>query len=317
MLDISSKLTGSDGPDPLSEMLRGLRLEGVAYGRSRMMAPWALRLPAQAAAYFHFIAQSDCWLQAPDQTWMKLEAGDAVLVPQGAEHVLASAPGVPPIPIEEFETKVVCDNVYDVRCMRDGADSTTLFSGSMNFNLDSLHPLLRMMPDVMRACDQAGKEPSFVWLLDAMNREVEMDRVGAAGILARLADVLAASIIRSWVEFGCGDASGWIAAVRCKDVGKVLAAIHLNPERDWNLAALSAIMGASRSSFAEKFAGAVGETPARYVARIRMFQARQWIARDNVKMAVVAHRLGYDSEASFSRAFKRVIGQAPSHFRSS
>ena len=317
MHNISSKSTDSDGPDPLSEMLRGLRLEGVEYGRFRMVAPWALRLSAQPAARFHFIAQSECWLQAPDQTWVKLNAGDAVLVPRGSEHVLASEPGVPAIPIEAFETRVLCDNVYDMRCTRDGAESTTLFSGSMNFNLDSLHPLLRMMPEVMRTCDLAGREPSFSWLLDAMNQEVEMDRVGAAGILSRLADVLAASIIRSWVEFGCGDSSGWIAAVRCKDVGKVLAAIHLNPERDWNLAALSAIMGASRSSFAEKFASAVGETPARYVARIRMFQARQWIARDNVKLAVVAQRHGYESEASFSRAFKRIIGHAPSHYRSS
>ncbi len=318
MFDNSSRSTDADTRDPLSEMLRGLRLDGVAYGRSRMVAPWALRLPAQAEARFHFISQSSgeagCWLQGPDGEWMKLKAGDAVLMPRGSEHVLASAPDLPAVPIEDFETKVVCDNVYDMRCTRDG-DATTLFSGSMNFNLDRLHPLLQMMPEVMRTCDLVGKEPSFSWLLDAMNREVEMDRVGAAGILARLADVLAASIIRSWVEFGCGDASGWIAAVRCKDVGKVLAAIHLNPERDWNLAALSSIMGASRSSFAEKFAGAVGETPARYVARIRMFQARQWIAHDNVRLATIAERLGYDSEASFSRAFKRIIGHAPSHFR--
>jgi AraC-like DNA-binding protein len=316
MFNNSSRID-ANAPDPVSEMLRGLRLEGVEYGRCRMIAPWGLRLPAQAAARFHFIAHAGCWLQAPDKSWMKLSAGDAVLVPRGGEHVLASEPGVTPVAIEDHEVKAVCDNVYDVRCTGDGACATTLFCGSMTFNLDSLHPLLQMMPEVMRTCDLAGKEPSFAWLLDAMNREVEMDRVGAAGILARLADVLAASIIRSWVEFGCGDASGWIAAVRCKDVGKVLAAIHLNPERDWNLATLAGIMGASRSSFAEKFAGAVGETPARYVARIRMFQARQWIARDNIKLAVVAQRLGYDSEASFNRAFKRIIGQAPSHFRAS
>jgi AraC-like DNA-binding protein len=316
MFNNSSK-TDANAPDPVSEMLRGLRLEGVEYGRCRMIAPWGLRLPAQAAARFHFIAHAGCWLQAPDKSWMKLNAGDAVLVPRGGEHILASEPGVPPVAIEDHEVKAVCDNVYDVRCARDGACGTTLFCGSMTFNLDSLHPLLQMMPEVMRTCELASKEPSFAWLLDAMNREVEMDRVGAAGILARLADVLAAGIIRSWVEFGCGDASGWIAAVRCKDVGKVLAAIHLNPERDWNLATLAGIMGASRSSFAEKFTAAVGETPARYVARIRMFQARQWIARDNVKLAVVAHRLGYDSEASFSRAFKRIIGHAPSHFRAS
>jgi AraC-like DNA-binding protein len=171
------------------------------------------------------------------------------------------------------------------------------------------------MPELMRMCDLATSESGIPHLLEAMAREVAMDRVGAGGILARLADVLAASIIRSWVESGCGDATGWIAAARCPDVGKVLAAIHLDPERDWTVASLARLMGASRSAFAERFASVVGETPARYVAQMRMHQARQWLAGDKLKISVVARRLGYESEASFSRAFKRVIGTAPSHVR--
>ncbi|RWF97688.1 AraC family transcriptional regulator, partial [Mesorhizobium sp.] len=123
------------------------------------------------------------------------------------------------------------------------------------------------------------------------------------------------TIIRSWVENGCGDATGWIAAVRNPDVGKVLAAIHLQPDRDWTVGALARLMGASRSAFAQRFATVVGETPAKYVLRVRMHQARQWLARDGMRVSVVAAKLGYDSEASFSRAFKRVMGVAPSHLR--
>ena len=126
---------------------------------------------------------------------------------------------------------------------------------------------------------------------------------------------MAASIIRAWVESGCGDATGWIAAVRNPEIGRVLSAIHLEPNRDWTVAALARVMGASRSGFAERFATIVGETPARYLTQVRMHQARQWLVRDRLKIAVVARRLGYESEASFSRAFKRVIGFAPSHFR--
>jgi AraC-like DNA-binding protein len=148
-----------------------------------------------------------------------------------------------------------------------------------------------------------------------MEREVALDRIGACGILARLADVLAASIIRAWVECACSDASGWIAAVRCPQVGRVLAAIHRQPERDWSIGELADVMGASRSSFIDKFSSAVGETPAKYVAKVKMFQARHWIAREGMRVAVVANRLGYDSEASFSRAFKRVIGHPPSEAR--
>ena len=127
--------------------------------------------------------------------------------------------------------------------------------------------------------------------------------------------MLAASIIRSWVERGCGDSKGWIAAVRDRELGKVLAAIHLEPNRDWSVETLARSMGASRSGFAERFASTVGETPARYVTQVRMHQARQWLTHDRLRIAVVANRLGYESEAAFSRAFKRVIGAPPSHFR--
>jgi len=95
----------------------------------------------------------------------------------------------------------------------------------------------------------------------------------------------------------------------------VLAAIHLNPSADWNLDSLAKTMRGSRSAFAERFTRVVGETPAKYVLQVRMHHARQWLTRDKARISVVAQRLGYDSEASFSRAFKRVMGVPPSHFR--
>lgn len=134
-------------------------------------------------------------------------------------------------------------------------------------------------------------------------------------MLARLADVLAASIIRSWVENGGDSTTGWTAAIRDRDIGRVLVAIHRQPDRNWTVEALAREMGASRSAFAERFTAIVGETPARYVARLRMHQARQWLIEDRMRVSVVAARLGYESEASFSRAFKRIVGTAPSHLR--
>jgi AraC-like DNA-binding protein len=172
-----------------------------------------------------------------------------------------------------------------------------------------------MMPDAMRANELASRDPSVPALLEAMEREVALERIGACGMLARLADVLAASIIRAWVECACNDASGWIAAMQCPRIGKVIAAVHAAPERDWTVPALADLMGASRSSFAEAFTRIVGESPAKYVARVRMFQARRWIEREGMRVAVAATRLGYDSEASFSRAFKRVVGLPPAALR--
>ena len=103
--------------------------------------------------------------------------------------------------------------------------------------------------------------------------------------------------------------------MRDREIGRVLAAIHLEPQRDWTVEALARMMGASRSGFAERFATIVGETPAKYVTQVRMHQARQWLVPDRHEDFRRRRRLGYESEASFSRAFKRVIGSPPSHFR--
>ncbi len=101
-----------------------------------------------------------------------------------------------------------------------------------------------------------------------------------------------------------------MAALRNNEIGRVLAAVHLDPARHWSVEDLAEIMGASRSSFAQRFLDIVGETPARYVGRTRMQQAHQWL-KQGQRVATVAHRLGYESEASFSRAYKRITGAPP------
>jgi AraC-like DNA-binding protein len=313
MLDHSSNFASPTNGDPLTEMLRGLRLDGVEYSRCRLAEPWATSFPGQEAARFHFISSGSARLQAPSGEWLELRAGDAALLPRGDAHLLASATGIPAVPFERFGRKEVCQGVFDVQCA-EACGGTVALTASMRFNIDKLHPLLQLMPEIMLTSDLARNEPAIPHLLDAMGREVDMDRVGAGGILARLADVLTATLIRTWVEYGCGETTGWIAAVRNPDVGRVLAAVHLEPDRDWSVAALAQLMGASRSGFVERFTRVVGETPARYVARVRMHQARQWL-KDGMRVSSVAEKLGYDAEASFSRAFKRVIGAPPSAFR--
>lgn len=309
-----------EASDLLTRVLLGLRLEGVDYGRCAMQAPWAIAFPTQRDARFHFVARGGAYLWTPAGEWTRMRPGDAVLLPRGAFHVMASSPDVPPVNIDDLPREVVAENLHLMRsasgsAAAEVAEAGVMFCGAMRFNLDPLHPLLAMMPDVMHAGDLVKRDPAVPALLEAMEREVSLDRIGACGILARLADVLAASIIRAWVECGCSDSTGWIAAMQCPSVGKVIAAIHAEPERDWDVPALARLMGASRSRFAETFTRIVGESPARYVAKVKMFQARRWLQHEGVRVTVAAERLGYDSEASFSRAFKRIMGMPPSAVR--
>lgn len=313
MHDNSSNPDMTPRSDALSEILRGLRLDGAHYGRCELNAPWGFHIAAQPSARFHFIGHGTAWLGV-DGEWKKLGCGDAVLLPRGTEHVLVSEPGVPTKPMSEFDVRPVCEVVDNVRCDGGGV-RTLLFCAGMRFNIDAMHPLLAMMPDVMHAHDLNKNEPTVRHLLDAMVEEVRLERVGAGGMLARMADVLAASLVRLWVEKGCGNAQGWIAAVRDPQIGRALAAVHQEPGKDWSVEQLARLAGVSRSGFAQRFAEIVGQTPAHYVAQIRMHQARQWFLRERTPIASVATRLGYDSEASFSRAFKRIVGMPPSHFR--
>ncbi|SEK30899.1 AraC-type DNA-binding protein [Roseateles sp. YR242] len=318
--------------DLLTQILLSLRLEGVEYGRCLLRAPWAVAYPASQEAHFHFVAHGSCWLRTPGSEWQQLKTGDAVLLPRGSLHILASSPEVPIVDIHTLPRRPVADKLFVLtgepahlspagmaapQASETAVDTDVLFCGAMRFNMDPLHPLMAMMPDVMQANDLAQRDPTVPMLLEAMEREVSLDRVGACGILARMADVLAASIIRAWVECACNSASGWIAAVQCPNIGKVMAAIHAQPERPWSVPELAELMGASRSRFAEAFTRTVGESPAKYVAKIKMFQARHWISQEGMRVAVAADRLGYDSEASFSRAFKRIVGQAPGSLRRS
>lgn len=323
MLDHSSRFTrastdGAAGPDTLTQLLLGLRLDGVEYGRCLLQPPWAVAFSAQAAARFHYVSSGGCWLRTQTSDWVRLNRGDAVLLPRGSFHVVATGREVPAVDIASLARVAVSENIYLVRGPEgdSAVQPDVMFCGVMRFNLDPMHPLVAMMPEVMRADDLAQRDPAVPALLEAMEREITLDRIGACGILARMADVLAASIIRAWVECGCSDSSGWVAAMRCPKMGKVLAAVHANPGGDWTVPVLAELMGASRSSFAESFTRTIGESPAKYITKLRMGQARRWITHEGMRVAVAAERLGYDSEASFSRAFKRVMGHNPSSARS-
>lgn len=240
----------------LTEMLRALRLEGVDYGRCELGAPWAVLFPVQKAARFHFIGRAGCWLLSPPGEWMELKAGDVLLLPRGAEHILASAPGVQAEPLESYGVEPLQDNVYSVEPLQDNVYAvsngghgakTLLFCGSMHFNHDGSHPLLAMMPDMLRAKELMAGEPGIPHLLEAMADEATRNRAGSGMMLARLADVLAAAIIRSWVENSAGDITGWIAAIKDRDIGRVLVAIHRQPDRNWTVEALAREMGAHAS----------------------------------------------------------------------
>ncbi len=306
-------------PDLVSDLLMGMRLYGMEYNRTQISPPFGLRFPTiEGRAQFHFVGRGPVFLRGPGDALHPLDTGDAVLLPRGGEHSLLSDAEMKCHCITQFQPKTLCRNVNEIMACSNEKDHTSdalIFSGCMEFDLGSMHPLVALMPDVMLVNTLLKRYPEILPILDAMEREAKEDRAGFAGILARLADVVSAFIVRAWVECGCGGSSGWVAALRDPRLGRVIAALHRDPGRNWTVAELAGQMGSSRSVFADRFQAVTGMTPVRYLTELRMRLAAQWISREGMAIETAAQRLGYGSQAAFSRAFKRVIGKPPGAVR--
>jgi AraC-like DNA-binding protein len=305
---------GSIKPDLLSEVLQDFRLTANSYGRCELKRPWGISFPPQPQARFHFVVSGSCWLRPPKRAWQELHAGDVVLLPRGAGHAMGSDARGRLRPLDEMPLEEIGERTYAMHAGGDGA-TTVLVCCSVGFGQPAAHPLLELMPPLLLIRGGALTDPVLPTLLDVMASEVLERRVGAATLMARLADVVILRVIRAWVESRTDDIDGWLAAMRDERIGRALAAIHQKPGESWSVESLAAVAGASRSIFSERFAKLVGMPPARYVARWRMHVASGWLENERASVGEVASRLGYESEAAFSRAFKRFVGVPPSTLR--
>lgn len=316
MLDHSSR--PSSPPhipmDPLSEVLQDFRLSGVSYGRCELRHPWSIAFPQQQLLRFHFVSQGPCWIHIEAQGWQELHDGDLVLLPQGIAHRLASAPNVEGDSLKGCQVTRLGSNVCEV--VREGTGATnTLFCGSMTLGAYALSPLIALMPPIIKGCDVAGNDLIVGPLLEAMSAEAAHPQMGSATVLTRMADLLTARLIRCWVNCSGTSTTGWLAAIRDPHIGRALAAMHRDPGRNWTVASLAGAAGQSRSIFAERFSTVLGEGAARYLARLRMQLAREMLGQHGMSVAEIASRLGYESEASFARAFKRITNTSPGTVR--
>jgi AraC-like DNA-binding protein len=145
--------------------------------------------------------------------------------------------------------------------------------------------------------------------------EAQSGRPGAQTVVSRLADVLFIQIVRGYLATLPASSSGWLGALGDSQIGAALGFIHQSPELDWTVQSLAAKVAMSRSAFASRFARLVGEPPLAYVTRWRMQKAAGLLRQSSATLANIAERVGYDSEAAFSKAFKRAVGSAPGAYR--
>lgn len=287
--------------DLLSTVLNAYNLRAGIYEHPSVCGDFQFGTAGDGQASFHLIGQGHCWLHTRTHPPLKLDAGDLVVMPQDDWHML-SASEAPP----KSEAMVM---------PREGeGDFTTMLCGHFDFDTGRRNPILEALPHLLVIRhDEAGDRLKH--LAQLMLIEVETHDPGHAPVLDRLADTLFVMVIRHHIFFSGAEQRGLIAALADPRLRKALDAMHQRPAENWTLERLAGEAAMSRSVFAQRFNEVVGSTPIDYLTRWRMVQAERMLRDPRASVAGVMEEVGYQTEAAFRKAFKRVHGYGPGKLR--
>jgi len=322
--------------DILSDVLRSVRLRGALFFYVSGGRNWAAEAPPSrdiAAAVmpdsehvieYHVITRGSCWGAIVGEAPVRLETGDIVLFPHGDAHVISSAPGLraPADVAGYFERKV--DQLpftlhYDAVEARaeiaaDENRETTLVCGFLGCDLRPFNPLIATLPRLLHLRATENQD----WIAEFMRQAVaesKNKRPGGEAMLERMSEMMFIDAVRRYVDTLPEDSRGWLAGLRDRFVGRALALMHDDPATEWTVDELGRRVGLSRSALHERFAEMIGQPPMQYLINWRMQVAAAHLRNTNATVASVAQEVGYDSEAAFARAFKRLVGKPPAAWR--
>jgi AraC-like DNA-binding protein len=301
--------------DRIDALLAELRVDSSVYCLSELRAPWGFRVEGRHVAKFHLLLEGGGWLRLDGVDPVELAEGDLIILPRGEAHAVSDGPDSPVRGLDRILADQPLD--ADARLFYGGTGGRTrLLCGG--FALADAVPaaLLALLPTVVRidaprAGVAAWLEPTFALL----RHEAEHASPGAQTILAKLADVFLAQAVR---EFLVGaEQAGVLAAGPAYDkpIARAIELVHDAPARAWTIAELAREVGTSRTAFASRFRAATGQSPMRHVTKVRLGLAAGYLATTTLSVDAIARRVGYDTDSSLSKAFKREFGAPPGMYR--
>ena len=300
--------------DPLGYALESFKVSDTSVYFCELVSPWSFYLD-ETLPRFHFVTAGSCWLEVEGVEGCRLEAGDFVVVPRGARHRLSSDQ-IPPAP---GPINISCEKVSDYfSVFRNNGKGglTTVICGDVLFETPAADHLIELLPPIMRV--RAAQYQMAEWLHCSSRLiafEARESHPGGKHMIKRLADLMVIQSIRTWIEQNPVELKGWLGGFRDPSISKAIGLIHKEPAKDWTIGSLAREVAMSRSAFAERFSELVGEPVMQYLTRWRMHLASIYLATDGIGVEEVALRLGYQSGAAFSRAFKRLQGVSPGEAR--
>jgi AraC-like DNA-binding protein len=319
--------------DALSDVLRTVRLRGSVFFMLESSSPWASAMPdgqtlapiliphAQQVLSFHVITQGACWGGLPDGPQIRIEAGDLIVFPRGDGYFMSFARQAPTPPDVELAFAFMKGQTsgqlpFLIQFGGGGAERMSMVCGFLGCDVRPFNPLLGTLPRMLHIKGVAGRQDDRLdRLLELTLAEAREPAPGGESVRLRLSELMFVEVIRRYLAGLPPEQAGWLAGLRDEYVGRALALLHERAAHGWTLDELAGDVGMSRSAFADRFARLVGEPPMQYLARWRMQMAARLLTDGNAKVAAVALEVGYDSEAAFSRAFKKIAGVSPAAWR--
>ena len=308
--------------DPLSDVLRAIRLTGAFFYVAEATEPWSLSVaparelaprPLPAAEHlmaYHIMTSGTCWVGVEGEEQVLLQPGDAIVFPHGDAHLASSAKGRRP---PARYTAAPEAPLQTVRIAGGDGARASLVCGFLGCDSRPYNPLLAALPSSLHARGIADG-----WLAEFPRQVVEQawhGRAGGTTMLTRMAELMFVEVVRRHMEGLPSSQRGWLAGLRDPVVAPALAALHARPAHPWSLAELARGAATSRTVLTERFSQTVGVPPMQYLTEWRLQLAAERLAAGSAKVAAIASEVGYESEAAFSRAFKRMTGHAPAAWR--
>ena len=302
-----------DAPDVLSDLIDTLRLTARVQGVFELGAPFAVSLPQHESVNVRLlmVSRGTAFVTADGRKPVALSAGDLLLTPRASTLDLRDT-------AESRAATTPLGNCKPLRlgARRAGGDGarTTLIGVGLTLTPQPRNRLLHSLPGLMVVPAQGT--PAIAATAALFLQESSPPRPGSLALLSRLAEVLVIEVLRR--EGGKRDcAKGNLRALTDPQLAQALGLMHEAPQRDWTIASLGRAVGLSRSAFAARFTAQVGEPPLEYLGRWRMTLASRWLTESTSTLTDIATRLGYGSDAAFSKAFSRIMGKPPGAFRRS
>src|SRR5215471_10823804 len=300
--------------DSLSKLLRVVNVHTTVYCLSDFRAPWGFHVDDSAVAKFHMALEGRGALELDTGQRLDLEPGELVVLPLGTGHTVRNRFRMTSVP--ELDA-ILAENPPALGRLRYGGRGrhTRLLCGG--FSLTDVLParLLALLPKVLRLDAESMASSGVASLVEVLRAEADDAQPGATAVLAKIADVFLTLALRAYLLNAERTGAVQLGPLQYPAIAASIETMRSDLDKQWSVAQLARTAGMSRTLFVARFTGLVGHPPIRFLTKLRLSQSAGYLTSSNQTVYAIAHRVGYETEASFSKAFKREFGVSPGTYR--